>query len=244
MEDSTFNILNSCIIFNQIDLINSFQTDETFIRQIVAIYASPALVLSLIEGATPGQTNEALEESGALRHLRTDVLGLIQQLCVMAKNVQLQARLLLFRFLVDRGVIHAVQWALTQKQPAVIGTATEVLTMLLEHDINGIRTHIMRQADLKPETSLVRILSAALASPVDLALKNQLSDCTRLLLETYPPEAPETGIKAMIRQREDPIIEKFLEFIYNKGCVRTLFKPFTDLPEVSTLSGVSIRPLN
>src|SRR3984957_20849696 len=46
-------------------------------------------------------------------NLRREVVSLIQQLCVMGKNVQLPARMTLFRSLVDRGILVAVQWALS-----------------------------------------------------------------------------------------------------------------------------------
>lgn len=38
LDDSTFNVLNSCIIFNQIDIINHVQHDATFLREVVGLY--------------------------------------------------------------------------------------------------------------------------------------------------------------------------------------------------------------
>ena len=45
---------------------------------------------------------------------RREVLLLVQQLCIMGKNVQLPARMALFRTLCDRGILFSVQWGLGQ----------------------------------------------------------------------------------------------------------------------------------
>jgi len=38
LDDSTFNVLNSCIIFNQIDIIQHVQNDPIFLREVVRLY--------------------------------------------------------------------------------------------------------------------------------------------------------------------------------------------------------------
>jgi protein phosphatase-4 regulatory subunit 3 len=40
LDDSTFKVLNSCIIFSQIDIINHAQGDPIFLYEIVRLYAS------------------------------------------------------------------------------------------------------------------------------------------------------------------------------------------------------------
>lgn len=247
LEDSTFAVVNSCIIFNQIDLINHFTTDEAFLRQVVNLFVNPSL-FSTKKGKAwetapipSSPSHDGTEEVLTLDERRRDVIFLIQQLCVMGKNVQLQARLLLFRSLVDRGFIHAVQWGLSTSNDILMSASAEVLAVLLDHDINGIRNHIMRQAEVDPHYSLVTVLSHALASGRgDQALRHQLADCLKSLLETQVPDGAEgaaTGIKAFIRQREDPIIEKFLEFIYSKGHIKVLLRSLFDLPEFKVLQG-------
>jgi protein phosphatase 4 regulatory subunit 3 len=248
LEDSTFTVLNSCIIFNQIDLINHFTSDEVFLRQVVNLFVNPSQFSAkkgkaweTAPAATTSPPHDISEDPLTLDERRRDVIYLIQQLCVMGKNVQLQARLLLFRALVDRGFIHAVQWGLSTSNDVLMSASAEILAVLLDHDINGIRNHIMRQAEVDPNQSLVSVISNALASGRgDQALRHQLADCLRSLLETQLPEGAEgtlTGIKAIIRQREDPIIEKFLEFIYSKGLVKILFRALSDMAEYKSLSG-------
>ena len=38
IDDSTFNVINSCILFNQIDIITHIQQDPTFLREVVSLY--------------------------------------------------------------------------------------------------------------------------------------------------------------------------------------------------------------
>ena len=58
----------------------------------------------------------------------------------------------LFRSLVDRGVLFAVQWALglpeqdeTQSNKPMISAGGEILSALLDHDLNGVRGHVLKQ---------------------------------------------------------------------------------------------------
>ena len=38
LDDGTFNVLNSCIIFNQVDIISHIQNDETFLHDIARLF--------------------------------------------------------------------------------------------------------------------------------------------------------------------------------------------------------------
>ena len=40
IDDSTFNVLNSCIIFNQIDIINHLQNDMHFLGEIIDLFVN------------------------------------------------------------------------------------------------------------------------------------------------------------------------------------------------------------
>lgn len=124
LDDSTFNVLNSCIIFNQIDIINHVQHDAAFLREVVGLYVDDDMLSgggvkkkdkegagpksaegmdvdkSPISDAKPngvsinGQSARAGlyafappdELSGDEKSLRSEVVLLIQQLCVMGKK--------------------------------------------------------------------------------------------------------------------------------------------------------------
>jgi protein phosphatase-4 regulatory subunit 3 len=146
-----------------------------------------------------GLSNEEIE-------LRREVIILIQQLCIMGKNVQLPARMALFRSLVDRGVLFGVQWALGLSEKDVsnkpmISAAGEILLALLDHDLNGVRGHVLKQvlaiekereagkkgAD-KAET-ILEMGSRIMAQSRDLAVQSQVGEALKVWMDVPPPES-------------------------------------------------------
>ena len=150
---------------------------------------------------------------------KKEVVLLLQQLCSMGKNVQLPARVNLFRTLVERGVLYAVQWALCRPEKYLVSTAGEILTVMLDHHTLSVRNHILAQAvalnqpsgqqeGLVPaqesqqkiaiviegrpppfKESLSQVLVRMLANCRDLALQNQLADALRMLLDVPQAES-------------------------------------------------------
>ncbi|KAL4256551.1 Serine/threonine-protein phosphatase 4 regulatory subunit 3-like protein [Pleurotus pulmonarius] len=288
LDDSTFNVLSSCIIFNQIDIITHVQQDPRFLMEVVKLYVDEdmlsgggrrasssqgpgtqgfqlsggmggGLVVVKLENADDdaGMNGKTSKDSvfrkstdtdsmdvdqkspvNGLTHtvvngqvsrsshysfappeelseaevtLRREVIFLIQQLCVMAKNVQLPARMALFRTLVDRGVLFAVQWAvgLPEKLPVnlpIIAAGGEILAALLDHDLTGVRGHVLKQV-----TAIEKEKDAGKKEP-----------------ETAHQQQP--GIKMLPRGKDDPGTEKYMEYFYNGNCIHTLLRPFNDIP--------------
>ena len=288
LDDSTFNVLNSSIIFNQIDIITHIQQDQCFLRDVVRLFvdeealtggarrimfqgqqiqpsihsqplaSSQHMVISLngngdninnkpeplmevdqkpAAAPSPKPVNgvgtvTAVNGRGGGRSsscafpppddltaediaLRREVIVLLQQLCIMGKNVQMPARMALFRTLVDRGVLFATQWALSlsEKDEAnkpMISAAGEVLSALLDHDLNGVRGHILKQANAiekdreagkkgsdKAE-SMLEMTCRILATSKDLTVQSQMGDALKVWmdipsLDSIPPGASEVG---------------------------------------------------
>ncbi|KAJ3558761.1 hypothetical protein NP233_g11438 [Leucocoprinus birnbaumii] len=379
LDDSTFNVLNSCIIFNQIDIISHIQQDQLFLKEIVRLFVdeevltggaqryqlqlqmmqqqqvmqhmqqrlhgpvvislppadqddnhntesggpmngegihvkkqddnmevdsvpkpSPSPVIgpsplvtqqpppsSMMATLTPLSTNTPrLPLNGALvvngrgtPHItpnpragaysfappenlteaeinqRREVVLLIQQLCIMGKNVQLPARMALFRILVDRGILFAVQWAMnlpesTEANKQMISAGGEVLSALLDHDLNGVRGHVLKQivaiekeraagkrgAD-KAET-LLEMVCRIMARSRDLAVQSLVGDALKAWMDTPLGDLPGSVGEAahavaapkLPAKRDDTGTERFLEYFY-KDCVHILFKPLLELSE-------------
>ncbi|KAF5322390.1 hypothetical protein D9619_000547 [Psilocybe cf. subviscida] len=344
LDDSTFNVLNSCIIFNQIDIINYIQQDAVFLRDVVRLFVDedmltggigpnqrrntqfqpaqgqafgaggqgspqqqqqqlvvislngngdnmtkpePAAAMEVDQkpaptGSSPKAPNGALpavngrKRSGAYAfappddltpeeiNLRREVIFLLQQLCIMGKNIQLGARITLFRTLVDRGVLFAVQWALglSEKENAnklIISAAGEVLSALLDHDLNGVRGHILKQvvaiekereakkrgAD-KAET-ILELACRIMAQSTDVAVQSQVGDALKVWLDLPTtdnnPGSSDIGPKLPNAVRkDDPGTERFMDFLY-KECIPILFRPFKDVSDWRSFQ-VSTLPLN
>ncbi|KAF8969370.1 component of IIS longevity pathway SMK-1-domain-containing protein [Flammula alnicola] len=280
LDDSTFNVLNSCIIFNQIDIITHIQQDPSFLRDVVRLFVdedmltgggpngrrlqfqqqqvqpqphnqpptSPQHMIISLNGngdnvskpeaapmdvdqktatSSPGPANGTLpvvNGRGARRSnsyafappddlteaeitLRQDVILLLQQLCIMGKNVQMPARMALFRTLVDRGILFAVQWALNLPEKEeinrqMISAAGEILTALLDHDLNGVRGHVLKQvvaiekereAGKKGADKAETVLAMAcriMAQSKDLAVQSQIGDALKVWMDVPSVESP------------------------------------------------------
>ncbi|KAF4601338.1 Platinum sensitivity protein [Pleurotus pulmonarius] len=330
LDDSTFNVLSSCIIFNQIDIITHVQQDPRFLMEVVKLYVDEdmlsgggrrasssqgpgtqgfqlsggmggGLVVVKLENADDdaGMNGKTSKDSvfrkstdtdsmdvdqkspvNGLTHtvvngqvsrsshysfappeelseaevtLRREVIFLIQQLCVMAKNVQLPARMALFRTLVDRGVLFAVQWAvgLPEKLPVnlpIIAAGGEILAALLDHDLTGVRGHVLKQVTAiekekdagkkgadKAETILAMVCRILIQSR-DLAVQSLVGDALKVWMDIPLNDGTETahqqqpGIKMLPRGKDDPGTEKYMEYFYNGNCIHTLLRPFNDIP--------------
>ena len=281
LDDSTFNVLNSCIIFNQIDIITHVQQDPMFLRDVVRLFIDeemlagggppssmkrppiqnqqtqpqthlqlpsqmqpqhimislngngdnppkPEVVSDIVQKASTKPTNDTeplngrqstSKRSGAYAFappdnlsqaevsLRRDVIVLLQHLCIMGKNVQLPARMALFRTLVDRGVLFAVQWALNlpendEANKQMFAAAGEVLTALLDHDLNGVRGHVLKQvlaidkereagkkgAD-KAET-ILEMTCRIMAQSKELAVQSQIGDALKVWMDVPLVDPP------------------------------------------------------
>jgi protein phosphatase-4 regulatory subunit 3 len=205
LDDSTFNVLNSCIIFNQIDIITHVQNDVQFLQDIVDLFPGPSPGPSIsLNGVAKSRTGDADANAEGLPNgidedrRRREVILLIQQLCIIGKNVQLPARMGLFQTLVDRGIVQPVQWALGQPEGTELGqqmisVAGEVLVTLLDHDVNGVREHVVTQCDSfelrqSRDESLLTLLCGLMVRSRDLAVQTVVGDSLKLMLEMPPQD--------------------------------------------------------
>lgn len=169
LDDPTFNVLNSFIVFNQIDIINHIQNDETLLKDLFHRFEKPngedVHVEPKPSADTKGKEKEVngtgasskgsvelppyLAKLSASDIAKRDIIILLHQLCMMGKNVQIPSRLALYRALVDKGLLHALQWALSRPAEDVqmLNCAGEILILVCDHDVTGVRSFIVKQAD-------------------------------------------------------------------------------------------------
>ncbi|KAH7887481.1 component of IIS longevity pathway SMK-1-domain-containing protein [Phlebopus sp. FC_14] len=280
LDDSTFNVLNSCIIFNQIDIINHVQQDPNFLREIVGLYVSEEVLagprkdkeedideeLMDADGRTVSRVNDHATPTSPMPFsfgppdnlsyadvaFRREVVILIQQLCAMGKNVQLPARITLFRTLVDRGILFAVQWAFSLSEreettKVTISAAGDIMSTLLDHDLHGVRAHVCKQTaaiDREKNTgrigadkaeTILKLLCGVMVQTRDVAVQCQIGDALKTLLDVSqgpggPGATAVINAKVLARPKDDPGTERFLEYFY-KNCIEVLFRPYNDIPD-------------
>ncbi|KAF9513249.1 hypothetical protein BS47DRAFT_980933 [Hydnum rufescens UP504] len=248
LDDSTFNVLNSFIIFNQIDIINHITQDATFLADLLRPFtpsegsgfgagpipltnppapkppppSNPNMfnTISLSNGrqreqapspppsssTNPSSTSPSLPTTHANSNTsransKADAIRFVHQLCLMGKNVQIPTRLALYRTLVERGVLYAIEWALrapchgtggdalmlngpqtgasmsSSDTSPLLDIAAEVLIVVVDHHVAGVRSHIVRQNDLLkargPENELRRAAIGLLPPRLPIAKEKE-----------------------------------------------------------------------
>lgn len=158
------------------DIITHIQSDERFLNDLVGVFmhtgtdnsgkgkaranlnVSPMDVdktvvngngARTVSSSTPSTSQSSSATSqDSIETRKRDIILLLQQLCVIGKNVQLQARIILFKTLIDRGVLFAVQWALCQHDRPLVNIGGEILSVLLDHNTAGVRLHVGQQGHM------------------------------------------------------------------------------------------------
>jgi protein phosphatase-4 regulatory subunit 3 len=181
LDDPMFNILNSLLFFNQIDIITHIASNDRFLTELFSGFKEHKLKTSVPPGK-PAATSapEPLNEEDIKR--RKDVVALLHQLMLMGKQVQLQHRQQLYRVLIERGLLFVCEWALKQEDSTVLNQVAEMLSIVIDHDVNAVRTHALREHAEKRKT-ITEDMTTLLLSSSDLGLKSQMADAIRTLVD-------------------------------------------------------------
>lgn len=168
LDDPTFGILNSFVFYNQVDIINHIQNNDP-------------LLIELFDGFR----DVSLDVDGdqLLDERKCDVVLFLHQLMIMGKGIQLPGRLALYRALMDRGLLFVCEWAFRRPEAHLLHAGAEILTLAVEHDVNAVRMHVLREHEAKRRTLVIEINNLA-STTKNLGLLSQMSDILRTLLET------------------------------------------------------------
>ncbi|ODN80464.1 hypothetical protein L202_02704 [Cryptococcus amylolentus CBS 6039] len=213
LDDPAFNILNGFVFFNQVDIVNYLQSSDTMLTALFAPFQSSP------PGPPPadGQPGEPLDEK------KRDTVMFLHQLVGIGKAIQLTPRMALYRTLLERGILHAVEWALQRPEAKVLHGAAEILTLMVEHDANMVRMHVFREEEKKERTLMVEIIGL-LHTTKNGGLMGQMADTLRTLLEV-PADT-----ESFIAKKEAPLSDTFNVYFY-ESCGALLFKPLLESPD-------------
>lgn len=171
LDDPTFGILNGFIFFNQVDIIQHIQQDERILADLFLKFRQPL-----------DANDSTLDDS------KRDSVLFIHQLMIMGKSIQLPSRLHLYRGLLDRGLLFVCEWAFSRSEAKIIHPAAEMLTLAVDHDVTAVRSHVMKEEEIKRQTLIIGMIGI-MCSTKNLGLLSQLADILRTLLEMPSAEA-------------------------------------------------------
>ena len=133
----------------------------------------------------------------------------MRRLCQVGKHVQLPAHMVLFCAFVDRGIVFAVQWSFAQSEAEegrqIIATSGETMMVLLDHDLNGVRGHMLRQLgtmerekqngkSVKDKEAVLMVMCRVLAWSRDLTVQSLVEEVSRLLLMLVEGDGMESPV--------------------------------------------------
>lgn len=175
LDDPTFGILNGFIFFNQVDIIAYFQGNPGLLWEILDIFKG----------------EEAAHERR--KEKQKDTVAFLHQLMLMGKTTQIPTRLALYRNLLSKGLLIALEWALRQKESAILHAGAEMLTLMAEHDAGAVRNAVIEEdKDKDRKATLVKEMVEVMTTTPNMGLLSQLSDTLKTLMEV-PAESEVRG---------------------------------------------------
>lgn len=201
LDDATFGTLTSIMLFNNVEVVLALQADPSFLRELFARLR---------------KTQRTSPEWG-------DLVGFLQELCSLAKHLQVQQRGALFASLVQHGLFHVLTDVLDTDEEASQLKGADVLMSTLHNDPSALRAFLVKQDDHALFTRIVQLFVES-----EEGVQAQLFELLKLMLD------PETM---------DQPVEKsgFLELFYDKyvdrligsisAGVRDEPPPFSGTPE-------------
>ncbi|KAK4546703.1 hypothetical protein LTR36_001921 [Oleoguttula mirabilis] len=228
LDDPTFSVLNSLIFFHQVDIVNHFQQNAEFLKELFGIF----------EG------DETLRKK--------DAVLFIQNCCAVTKNIQAQSRAQLYSNFIQHGLFRVITFALRHHEAQVRVAGTDILVALIDHDPHMVRNHIFTAIKEKG-TPLTDTLIELLLVEVDLGVKSQMADAIKILLDP----GNTNGMDMMARQANSeamakrgllngqhthaaPQTEAFIQSFYDDSAKR-LFQPLKDLEHRTNMQNLSVH---
>ena len=201
LDDATFGTLTSIMLFNNVEVVLALQADPTFLRELFARLR---------------KTPRTSPEWG-------DLVGFLQELCSLAKHLQVQQRGALFASLVQHGLFQVLTDVLDTQGEASQLKGADVLMSTLHNDPSALRAFLVKQEDHALFSRIVQLFVEG-----EEGVQAQLFELLKLMLD------PETM---------DQPVEKsgFLELFYDKYVERLVSSisagvrdeppPFSGTPE-------------
>lgn len=176
LDDATFGTLTSIMLFNNVEVVLALQADPTFLKELFA----------------------RLRKTPRTEPEWDDLVGFLQELCSLAKHLQVQQRGSLFASLVQHGLFQVLTDVLQTDIESSQLKGADVLMSTLHNDPSALRAFLVKQEHHVLFSRIVQLFVEG-----EEGLQAQLFELLKLMLD------PETM---------DQPVEKsgFLELFYDK----------------------------
>ncbi|KAG5517964.1 hypothetical protein PMAC_000419 [Pneumocystis sp. 'macacae'] len=205
VDDLTFSILNTLIFFNQVDIVQHFQHNDEFLKELFGLFKDDSVELKR----------------------KFDAVIFINQICNVGKTLQSASRISLYTTLIANSLFDVVRFALYSESSICIAGA-EILMAIIEYDPSLVRSFILDQVNIN-DKSLLDILIDLLHYESDLGIKVQIYETIRILMDptSISPDLISKS-DASLQKSNGSDTDKFLQLFYDKSA-KFLFEPILKL---------------
>eukprot|EP00658_Telonema_sp_P-2_P026647 TRINITY_DN2077_c0_g1_i2.p1 TRINITY_DN2077_c0_g1~~TRINITY_DN2077_c0_g1_i2.p1 ORF type:complete len:788 (+),score=157.31 TRINITY_DN2077_c0_g1_i2:262-2625(+) len=158
LDDHTFSTLSTLVYFNSVDIVDRLQGDSGFMDNLFSAL---------------------LDQNNTVNRL-SDLMGFLQELCQLAKNLQAIARGQFYRKLVDRGLSRVIEMAICHTNRSLRLCGVDIASGFIGHESHLCRTHLMQQS---PKCKLLGLLVEQLFADNDAGIKSQIAELLKNLLD-------------------------------------------------------------
>ncbi|WFD30001.1 Platinum sensitivity protein [Malassezia sp. CBS 17886] len=223
MDDATQSMLSSLLFFYQSDIVTYCVNSERLLSQLLALFDG--------------------EDTEVQLSRRAEAVLFVQELCSMARQIQMPGRVNLFHTLVEWGLLRVVAYALARTDTNVRNAGADILLAAIEYDASSVRAYILQDGGAPPAwapgagddgagprvaaRSLLRMLIDLLHT-ADAGLQGQMAEAIRVLLD----------VSTDAQHAES---DRFLVWVYETD-MEALFAPLQALPPLETLAHDAVLP--
>ncbi|KAG2209143.1 hypothetical protein INT45_004552, partial [Circinella minor] len=207
IDDSLVSILHSLIFFNNIDIINYFESNHDYLDELFEIF----------------RDNDASNEK------KKEASKFVIQLCIMARAVQTSARAGLARTLAKHGLFDMFPFALCVDDEILRTHATNILASILELDAYLFREYTIEQTrTMDPENTTLGTVLRRFALDTDPGLKIQFAEIIKASMDLGNGTMVASTMAAEMLRKQDPDTEIYLTVFYDNYC-NLFLRPFETL---------------
>lgn len=165
LDDSTFNLIQTLIYFNQVDVIKFLQESNGYMEKLFSLY-------------------DNTDDSEELMEKKRDCIRMLHQFAVIANTLQINQRSDFFKK-ISKGLFKMINFSLKDQSSNIKVLCTELIVSIIEHDAmlvnesygkdeNGVQTNDME---------LMTLLAGLLIEEKDIGLKLQALELIKELLD-------------------------------------------------------------
>lgn len=194
LDDSAFQIVNSIIYFNQVDIVQYLTGRAAFWKELFESAFPENKVNGTTEEHKEPSTNGTSKEDRAQQkqQRQEETIAFLQSYGQMVKQLQPSLRTPAFRTWAERGMLRVIGLGLSTPRIYEVQhmrvAIVEILMLLVDSDPSSIRSFILKEHE-KPgpkfQSTLMSGIIHAFHREEELGIKSQLAEAIRVLL--LPP---------------------------------------------------------